>query len=79
MLLWKIIQQTQSQKEFRKLRQSLEAFASVYTDSGKELIFISFHRYIYPPDSQECDGGTIRWASNYSNLLLEMPRYCSTD
>ena len=60
MLLWKIIQQTQSQKEFSKLRQNLEAFVSVYSDSGKELIFISFHLHIYPPDLQECDGKTIR-------------------
>ena len=78
MLLWKIIQQTQSQKEFSKLRQSLEVFVSVYSDSEKELIFILFHRYIYPPDLQECDGGTIRWASNYSDLFLEMLRCCST-
>ena len=79
MLLWKIIQQTQSQKEFSKLRQSLENFVSVYSDSEKELIFIYFIDIrIYPPDLQECDGGTMRWASNYSDLLLEMPRCCST-
>ena len=35
-----------------------------------------FYLYIYPPDSQESDGGAIHRVSNYPDLLLEMPRYC---
>ena len=34
-----------------------------------------FYLYIYPPDSQESDGGAIHRVSNYSDLLPEMPRY----
>ena len=37
---------------------------------------IFFYLYIYPPDSQESDGGAIHRVSNYPDLLLEMPRYC---
>ena len=36
----------------------------------------SFYLSIYPPDSQESDGGAIHRVSNYPNLLPEMPRYC---
>ena len=32
--------------------------------------------YIYPPDSQESDGGATHRVSNYPNLLPEMSRYC---
>ena len=32
--------------------------------------------YIYPPDSQESDGGAINSKSNYPDLLSEMSRYC---
>ena len=35
-----------------------------------------FYLYIYPPDSQESDGGAIHKISNYPDLLPEMPRYC---
>ena len=35
-----------------------------------------FNLYIYPPDSQESDGGAIHRVSNYPDLLPEMPRYC---
>ena len=35
-----------------------------------------FFLYIYPPDSEESDGGAIHRVSNYSDLLPEMPRYC---
>ena len=38
--------------------------------------FIYFYLYIYPPDSQESNGGAIHRLSNYHNLLPEMPRYC---
>ena len=40
------------------------------------LLIISFHLYIYPPDSQESDEGAIHKASNYLYLLLEMLKYC---
>ena len=36
----------------------------------------SFYFYIYPPDSQESDGGVIHRAGNYPGLISEMPRYC---
>ena len=39
-------------------------------------IFLNFYLYIYPPDSQESDGGAIHRVSNYPDLLPEMPRYC---
>ena len=38
--------------------------------------FFYFNLYIYPPDSQESDGGAIHRVSNYPDLLPEMPRYC---
>ena len=38
--------------------------------------FFTFHLYIYSPDSQESSGGAIHRASNYPDLLPEMPRYC---
>ena len=41
-----------------------------------DLHIFFFYLYIYPPDSQESDGGAIRRVSNYPDLLLEMPRYC---
>ena len=34
----------------------------------------SFYLYIHPPDSPESDGGGIHGASNYPDLLPEMPR-----
>ena len=36
----------------------------------------NFYFYIYPPHSQESDGGAIYRVSNYPDLLPEMPRYC---
>ena len=39
-------------------------------------LYFYFDLFIYPPDSQESDGGTIHRASNYPDLLPEMPRYC---
>ena len=39
-------------------------------------LFFYFNLYIYPPDSQESDGGAIHRVSNYPDLLPEMPRYC---
>ena len=46
-------------------------------DNGEELkFFFFFYLYIYPPDSQESDGGAIHRVSNYPDLLPEMPRYC---
>ena len=38
--------------------------------------YFFFYLYIYPPDSQESDGGAIHGVSNYPDLLPEMPRYC---
>ena len=38
--------------------------------------FFYFNLYIYPPDSQESDGGAIHRVSNYPDLLPEMPSYC---
>ena len=35
-----------------------------------------FYLYIYSPESQESAGGAIHRASNYPDLLPEMPRYC---
>ena len=35
-----------------------------------------FYLYIYPPDSQESDGGAMHRVSNYPDLLPEMPKYC---
>ena len=40
------------------------------------LFFFYFNLYIYPPDSQESDGGAIHRVGNYPDLLPEMPRYC---
>ena len=40
------------------------------------ILFFYFNLYIYPPDSQESDGGAIHRVSNYPDLLPEMPRYC---
>ena len=37
--------------------------------------FFYFYHCIYPPDSQESDGGAIHRVSNYPDLLPEMPRY----
>ena len=39
-------------------------------------IYFLFYLYIYPPDSQERDGGANTQVSNYPDLLPEMPRYC---
>ena len=38
--------------------------------------FFFFYLYIYPPNSQESDGGAIHRVSKYPDLLPEMPRYC---
>ena len=38
--------------------------------------FFLFYLYIYPPVSQESDGGAIHRVGNYPDLLPEMPRYC---
>ena len=38
--------------------------------------YFYFYLYIYPPDSQESDGGAVRRVSHYPDLLPEMPRYC---
>ena len=38
--------------------------------------FYFISTYIHPPNSQESDGGAIHKASNYRDLLLEMPKYC---
>ena len=40
------------------------------------IFYFYFNLYIYPPDSQESDGGAIHRVSNYPDLLPEMPRYC---
>ena len=39
-------------------------------------LFYLFYLYIYPPDSQESDGGAIHRVSNYPDLLPEMLEYC---
>ena len=39
-------------------------------------LFFLFYLYIYPPDSQESDGGAIHQVNKYPDLLPEMPRYC---
>ena len=39
-------------------------------------LFFYFNLYIYPPDSQESDGGAIHRVGNYPDLLPEIPRYC---
>ena len=44
------------------------------TSKRSKLYFI--YLYIYPPDSQESDGGAIHRASNYPDLLPEIRRYC---
>ena len=48
---------------------------SAYLDRSSTYFFY-FYLYIYPPDSQESDGGAIHRVSNYPDLLPEMPRYC---
>ena len=40
------------------------------------IFFYYFYLYIYPPDLQESDGDATHRASNYPDLLPEMPRYC---
>ena len=35
-----------------------------------------FYLYIYPPDSQESDGGAIHSVGNHPDLLPKIPRYC---
>ena len=40
------------------------------------IYFFYFYLYIYPPTTQESAGGAIHMASNYPDLLPEMPRYC---
>ena len=47
-----------------------------WTDFNLCLFFL-FYLYIYSPDSQESDGGALYKVSNYPDLLLKMPRYCS--
>ena len=40
------------------------------------IIFYLLYLIIYPPDSQESDGGAIHRESNYPDLLPEMSKYC---
>ena len=40
------------------------------------LFLFLFYRYIYPPDSQESDGGANTYGKQNPHLLPEMPRYC---
>ena len=40
------------------------------------LFFFCFYLYIYPPDSQESDGGAIHRVGNCPDQLPEIPRYC---
>ena len=46
-----------------------------YQEQNKVLLIL-FYRYIYPPDSQESDGGVVHRAGSFPNLPLEMPKYC---
>ena len=39
-------------------------------------LYVSFYVYIYPPDLQESNRGTIHRASNYPDLLSQMSGYC---
>ena len=49
------------------------------TDKTVTFYFLS-SLHIYPPDSQQSDGGVIHRASNYPDLLSKMPRcYCSVE
>ena len=43
---------------------------------GLIFLLLLFYLYIYPPDLQESDGGSIHRVSNYPDLFPEMPRYC---
>ena len=52
------------------------AFYKTATISNVNLLTYILYLYIYPPDSQESDGGAIHRVSNYPDLLSEMPRYC---
>ena len=38
--------------------------------------FFDLFIFIYPPDSQESVGGAIHRASNFPDLLPEIPMYC---
>ena len=44
--------------------------------SIRKTIFFFFYLYIYPPDSQESDGGAIHRVSKYPDLLPEVAKYC---
>ena len=54
----------------------LSSFVIADIDDVEFLFIYLFYLYIYPPDSQESDGGAIHRVSNYPDLLPEMPRYC---
>ena len=63
-----------------KLCKSLSTFVkkskAFFLEQESNLLSFFFYLYIYPPDSQESDGGAIHRVSNYPDLLPEMPRYC---
>ena len=42
----------------------------------KEINFILFHLYVYSPDSKKSVGDVVPWASNYSDLLRKISKYC---
>ena len=58
--------------------QQLSGYVTISNSSIDDLfyLFFYFYLYIYPPDSQESDGGAIHRVRNYPDLLPEMPRYC---
>ena len=60
----------------RPLHKIILSISRINLRNTGEKQFFFFYLYIYPPDSQESDGGAIHRASNYPDLLPEMPRYC---
>ena len=62
--------------EVAKMRMLRFAKEVMRKDKFRNLFYLFIYFYIYPPDSQESDGGVIHRASNYPNLLPDMPRYC---
>ena len=56
--------------------QSRLPFSAVLATRCFYFFIFYFYLHIYPPDSQESDGGAIHRVSNYPDLLPEMPRYC---